>query len=322
MIPSDHFVLFYNEIFKNIARRGTKELDRYYQRVADRQANFTLDAFRREGLKGVRDYYRRIRVEENCDLDIVERPDCLCLKMNRCPSLSKALESDAGACPVYCDHCPGWCLRVLAAAGIWDVYDMVSRTEPVCVEWYYTDRDLARKKYEELVALRGGTDLVKTNIFTTPPFLANKVSDSARFEWMHPNLKAAFGFLRTTDLASLPDGRVEIDGERVHANVFTVGLEPFKSECSCEAHRRWIDIHAVISGRETFGTRTATETDLANAYDPKTDCTFFTGRVEPLTLKAGEFAMFFPPSGGHAAGLTLEKNAEKCRRVTVKVRFD
>ena len=41
-----------------------------------------------------------------------------------------------------------------------------------------------------------------------------------------------------------------------------------------------------------------------------------------LPLKAGEFAMFFPPSGGHAAGLTPEKNAEKCRRVTIKVRID
>ncbi len=44
MIPSDHFVKFYNEIFKYLERRGGDALDRYYARVADRQAYFTLDA--------------------------------------------------------------------------------------------------------------------------------------------------------------------------------------------------------------------------------------------------------------------------------------
>ena len=36
MIPSDHFVYFYNEIFKFLRERGQDELDRYYARVADR----------------------------------------------------------------------------------------------------------------------------------------------------------------------------------------------------------------------------------------------------------------------------------------------
>ena len=47
MIPSDHFVKFYNEIFKFLERKGPEALDRYYARVAERQAYFTLDAFRR-----------------------------------------------------------------------------------------------------------------------------------------------------------------------------------------------------------------------------------------------------------------------------------
>ena len=65
MIPSDHFVYFYNEVFKEIREQGAVALDRYYARVADRQANFTLDAVRREGLKGMYDYWERIRIEEN-----------------------------------------------------------------------------------------------------------------------------------------------------------------------------------------------------------------------------------------------------------------
>ena len=318
MIPSDHFVYFYNEVFKEIAQHGPVALDRYYARVAERQANFTLDAFRREGLRGVRDYYERIRIEENCELGIDLTDDFVRLKMTRCPSLSKALESDAGACPVYCDQCPGWCLRVYSAAGLYEVYDLMSRTKPVCDEWIYVDREKARRKYEELLALRG-PDLVKTNIDTTPPYLANRIADSARFEWMHPNLKAAFRFLRETDLKALRDGRIEIDGGRVYANVMAAKLSPFADECLCEAHRNWIDIQVPLDGEEVYGTHTANERDLASAYDSRTDCTFFRAHVEPLSVRPGEFVAFFPPYGGHAVAMARGKDARPIRKVVVKV---
>ena len=322
MIPSDHFVMFYNEVFKFLVKKGPKELDRYYQRVADRQANFTLDAFRREGLAGVRDYYKRIRIEENCDLDIIEQPDCICLRMNRCPSLSKALDSDAGACPRYCDHCPGWCLRVLAAAGIWDVYDMVSRTEPVCVEWYYTDRALARKKYEELVALRG-PDLVRTNLDTVPPFLANKIADSQRFEFFHPNVKTAFEFLRKTDLRTLKLGRNEVDGDNVFVNVMRPKLTPFDDkDGQGEAHRAYMDIHVPIIGKETVGTHTLTERERALPFNEKDDYVLFKAQGEPVEIVPGEFIMFFPPYGGHRPNCTRENPPPKdYLKAVVKVRM-
>ena len=182
MLPSDHFVMFYNEAFKFIAERGREDLDRYYARVADRQAYFTLEAFRRDGLKGMYDYWERIRIEENCQMEAELTAECYHLRMLKCPSLTKALESDAGACPVYCDHCPGWVLKVMSMAGYWGVYDIVSRTESVCDLWVYADRELARRKYDELVSLRGGADLIKTNLGAARLFgneIANKQQKEA-----------------------------------------------------------------------------------------------------------------------------------------------
>ena len=95
MIPSDHFVKFYNEIFKFLEKKGPEELDRYYARVADRQAFFTLEAFKRDGLKGMYDYWERIRIEENCDMTHDYNDKFYHLKMNTCPSLSKVLDNDA-----------------------------------------------------------------------------------------------------------------------------------------------------------------------------------------------------------------------------------
>jgi len=319
MIPSDHFVFFYNEVFKEIREQGPDALDRYYRRVADRQANFTLDAFRREGLKGMFDYWERIRIEENCQMKPELTDTYYRLLMTKCPSLTKALESDAGPCPVYCDHCPGWVLKVLAMAGYWGVYDIMSRTEVVCDLWVYEDMALAKRKYDELVALRGGTDLVKTNLGVTPPFVANRISDSARLECMHPLFKTAFRFLRETDLASLPVGKVEIDGDNVFAFVSTPELKPF-AEQKVEAHRKYIDIHSPIVGEETIGSFVLTEKELALPFNEKDDYVLFPGKSEPITIRKGEFAICFPPYGGHAPSAYLGERPKEFRKICVKIK--
>ena len=318
MIPSDHFVYFYNEIFKFLQRQGRAALDRYYARVADRQANFTLDAFRRNGLRGLYDYWERIRIEENCEMETELAPSFYRLRMTRCPSLSKALESDAGPCGVYCDHCPGWILRVFSMAGVWGVYDIVSRTDPVCEIWAYEDRELARRKAEELLSRRG-PDLVRTNLDTVPSFLASSVAKADGFFFMNPNFKTAFSFLRTADLVSLKPGRVEIDGDRVFAYVSEPALAPF-DEGKFESHRRYIDIHAPIAGPETIATFTLSERELSMPFNEKDDCVLFEAKGEPLTLLPGEFVAFFPPFGGHKPGRIAPNAASQHRKICLKVK--
>ena len=162
MIPSDHFVKLYNEIFKFLANRGPGELDRYYERVAGRQAFFTLEAFKRDGLKGMYDYWERIRIEENCDMTHDFNDRFYHLKMNTCPSLSKVRDNDAEPFGGYCDHCPGWIGRVLARAGYWMVYDLVGRDTPQCEMWVFPEKAAAEAKRAEIAALRG-EDLAPTN---------------------------------------------------------------------------------------------------------------------------------------------------------------
>ena len=108
MIPSDHFVKFYNEIFKYLERRGGDALDRYYARVADRQAYFTLDAFKRDGLKGMYDYWERIRIEENCDMTHEYNDTFYHCHMNTCPSLSKVLTTRSRADATATTVPAGW----------------------------------------------------------------------------------------------------------------------------------------------------------------------------------------------------------------------
>ena len=147
MIPSDHFVRFYNEVFKFLDAQGG--LQAYYEEISRHQELHCLELFRRKGLRGVYDYYVKIRKEENCDMDLILNSHELILKMNKCPSLSKALNNDAGACRKYCLHCPGWTSRVYKKAGLYQVYDLMGLENPQCCEWILDDLNAAKARYAE-----------------------------------------------------------------------------------------------------------------------------------------------------------------------------
>jgi len=162
MIPSDHFVRFYNEVFKFLD--GRNALEPYYREISRHQELHCLDLFRRERLKGVLKYYERIRIEENCGMELVSLPDRVILRMTRCPSLSKVLDGDAEPCPRYCDHCGGWEVPLLTKCGIYYIGNMISRTEPRCDIVYTESREVARQVYRELIDAGTPPDLIDTNL--------------------------------------------------------------------------------------------------------------------------------------------------------------
>ncbi len=162
MIPSDHFVKFYNEVFKFLDSRNSGELGKYYQLVSGNQEFHCLELFRKKGLAGMYEYWEHIRIEENCDMEISLEPEYFHCKMKVCPSLSKITDNDGGACPKYCDHCPGWILPLMTKAGFFVVYNIIDRTKPVCEFFVYKDAACARKKRAELLEVYD-KDVIKYN---------------------------------------------------------------------------------------------------------------------------------------------------------------
>ena len=153
------------------------------------------------------------------------------------------------------------------------------------------------------------------------PFICGCVSDSARYERLNPHFKTAFDFLRNTDLNALPDGKVEIDGENVFAYVSTVDQVPIDEEGDFEAHRQYIDIHVPLTKEETIGVHTLTEREIALPFNEKDDYVLYRAKGDSVTVKPGEFVVFFPPHGGHRPGCTSQKSPLKGhRKLCVKVK--
>ena len=75
MIPSDHFVRFYNEVFKFLEERGEDALENYWLTISKHQERELLPLFRAKGYAGMKEYWDRIAFEENCDLDTTADAD-------------------------------------------------------------------------------------------------------------------------------------------------------------------------------------------------------------------------------------------------------
>ncbi len=139
-----------------------------------------------------------------------------------------------------------------------------------------------------------------------------------RYEGMHPGVLRGLKFLAETDFSALPDGRAEIDGNNVFANVMTVDTKPMND--TPEAHRKYIDIQYLISGREHIDVgplEAMTEEVKAN---PQGDIWFYHGPMDRVTIGDGRFAVLFP-GDAHAPGIAAEK-PETVRKVVVKVLAD
>jgi biofilm protein TabA len=106
-------------------------------------------------------------------------------------------------------------------------------------------------------------------------------------------MRQGLEFLATTELASLADGRHDIDGGRLFALMHRYTTRP-PQDCRWEAHRTYADIQYVIEGVERMGIVNITRTREHEPYDEARDVAFFAPGEDYVTVPAGMFAIFMP----------------------------
>lgn len=136
------------------------------------------------------------------------------------------------------------------------------------------------------------------------------------YDGVHPGVAKGLRFLAETDLSSLPDGRYEIDGARVFANIMT--YETKQANPTPEAHREYIDIQYPFEGEELIGVAPLKEmTDVAEAR-PEGDIWLYHGPVEYVTIGRGRFIAVWPEDA-HAPGVAPGGQPAAARKCVIKV---
>jgi len=111
-----------------------------------------------------------------------------------------------------------------------------------------------------------------------------------------PSFQKAFDFVRRRGISALPDGRTDIDGDRVFALVQRYETVPTDAP-KFEHHRKYIDVQFIVSGEESIGWAPAGAMQVTEAYDSEKDICFGTaaaGKWTPVRLEAGQLMVLWP----------------------------
>ena len=101
------------------------------------------------------------------------------------------------------------------------------------------------------------------------------LADAAANDLSAERFQRALAFLARPDLAELEPGRHEIMGDEVFANVQELTTVP-AGEKNYEAHRRYADIHYVISGTELIGVAPVAECAPVGEFSEADDFGLYT----------------------------------------------
>ncbi len=149
--------------------------------------------------------------------------------------------------------------------------------------------------------------------------LVAPLNRASKHDYLSDRFKKAYAFLSRGDLAKLPLGRADIDGDDVFANVQEYETVP-AADKMFEAHRRYYDVQFVVSGEELLQYVSLDRANEAQDFDDDSDFGLYGTSDQPtdVVLHAGDLAIL-APEDAHKPGCAL---GEPCRvrKIVVKVR--
>ena len=116
-----------------------------------------------------------------------------------------------------------------------------------------------------------------------------------RYASLHPLLPQLFAYVKSHDLLHTPMGKIILDGDKLFIN--NVNPECLSEEKQVlEVHRRYIDVHILLEGKERVGWRNTDDCkDVAHPYDEGDDfATFFDKPTTYIDMMPNDFLIVFP----------------------------
>ena len=147
--------------------------------------------------------------------------------------------------------------------------------------------------------------------------IIDRLSNSDLYTSLHPKFKMVFDKLKTLDPKDgAPEMVLEDDVVIVHGSVVDAAAE---GERQFEAHKKYIDVHYILQGEETYVWANTNELKAVTDYDEADDYFMLEGKGSTVTLKAGDICIVYPEDA-HIPTLTKE-SAEPIVRSVVKVKL-
>lgn len=145
----------------------------------------------------------------------------------------------------------------------------------------------------------------------------DKLEHYKTYSAISENLKTGFEWLTKTYTLDTPEGKYDIDGDKVYAIVTSYKTKPY-SEGDFESHRKYLDIQYIPEGEEMICYTGLENLSPKTEFDYEKDIVFYTGDGEPFLLPEGYFMVLFPQDG-HKPGIMTGSERLPVKKVVVKV---
>lgn len=141
------------------------------------------------------------------------------------------------------------------------------------------------------------------------------IRNASTYYGLGPGIETALRYVQDTDFSGMEPGRYEIgDGCYVMVQDYTSAPREQKR---WEAHRAYIDVQFVASGRELIGYANIEGLQVVEDYDASKDVVWLKGEGSFVGADAGTFVLLFPHDA-HMPGVEAV-GPEAVRKVVVKV---
>lgn len=120
------------------------------------------------------------------------------------------------------------------------------------------------------------------------------------------------------ELATMENGRYEIQGEDVYAIVNSYDTKP-AAECGWEAHKVYCDIHYSVTGEERIAYQHISQMRETQQYNAERDYSLYAGEGNWVTVREGMFTLLMPEDV-HAPGAMTGNEPTFLKKVVIKLR--
>lgn len=123
----------------------------------------------------------------------------------------------------------------------------------------------------------------------------SNLQNSDRIEPLHPLFKLLFEYVKSHDLLHATLGKVDLEGDILFLrNIAADGVPQDKQPL--EGHRRYIDVHILLDGRERIGWKPlGRAVEEAKPYSEADDCVLYTDSATTyVDLLPGDFVVAYP----------------------------
>lgn len=122
--------------------------------------------------------------------------------------------------------------------------------------------------------------------------IIDNIKNREKYYALGKDIKAALDYFASVNVEDIEKADVNIEGTDVIVKIRPM-MTKVITECTFEAHKKYIDIHYVAYGTECIGYSDVKKLKEIS-YNEENDAAFLEGEGDVLTLEKGDFMITFP----------------------------